>query len=159
MKICSLLLPRQPCLSASRSPKIPRPANKTLKIRFMCSWKDAINIFCKGCAMMRNILLSSSSSVSVPNQKARQWDAWLMKTLGRESIRIYIPHQKHPQPWNTKSASALRSWCVRAHYRTFGTRWITRDDEFHLIFACVRSYRAGGMQALMEGRQRSGGSA
>lgn len=24
-----------------------------------------------------------------------QWDAWLMNTLGWESIRIYIPHRKH----------------------------------------------------------------
>lgn len=31
-----------------RAPKIPRPANKTLKIRYMCSWKDAINIFLRG---------------------------------------------------------------------------------------------------------------
>lgn len=30
-----------------RAPKIPRPANKTLKIRFMCSRKDAINIFAR----------------------------------------------------------------------------------------------------------------
>lgn len=43
----------------------------------------------------------------------RQWDTWLMNTLGWESIRIYIPHQEHLnvlEGSNTKLAFTLHSF-------------------------------------------------